>query len=207
MRAFGWIVLLALACAACATPAPSESGPRTETVFVVIRGWHTDITVAADGLDPRLAPLRATFPGARFFVFGIGERTFLFKEQPGLIDMLTALLPNPTAMLVTALNASPDIAFAEATSVIPLRVTAAGLIRLNEFIASSVEYGADGAPRLLAEGPYPGSLFYYATPQYSGLFTCNTWAAEALRTGGLPIRSAGVVFATGVADQARRAAE
>ena len=62
------------------------------------------------------------------------------------------------------------------------------------------------APRAIADGPYPGSLFYVSTRTYSAGYTCNTWTAEALQTAGLPVHADGVVFADEVADQARRIA-
>jgi hypothetical protein len=44
-------------------------------------------------------------------------------------------------------------------------------------------------------GPYPGSLYFRANPGYSGLHTCNTWAAEVLKAAGMPIRSMETIFA------------
>jgi hypothetical protein len=58
----------------------------------------------------------------------------------------------------------------------------------------------------IADGPYPGSLFYASSGTYSGFYTCNTWTADALRVGGLPVSSDGVLFAGQVMDRARRAA-
>jgi hypothetical protein len=56
----------------------------------------------------------------------------------------------------------------------------------------------------LADGHYPGSVFYAARDTYDGLFTCNTWAADTLRTGGLPMPAAGVLFAGQVMSAANR---
>jgi hypothetical protein len=55
---------------------------------------------------------------------------------------------------------------------------------------------------LLAEGPYPGSVFYAARDTYDGFYTCNTWTATVLRDGGLamPIN---VLFAGQVMGPAR----
>lgn len=196
-----------LACAMAPPGAASDSAERTVTAFVVIRGWHSDIAIPADALGPRLAGLRDTFPGARYFIFGLGERSFLLREQPGLLDMITALLPSPTALLVTAIRVSPPDAFTPPAEVIAVPLTPRGLANLGDFIASSFEYTPQGAPRLLTTGPYPGGLFYYATRTYSAVFTCNTWTAEALASAGLPVRTTGVLFGGDVARQARLAAE
>jgi hypothetical protein len=55
-----------------------------------------------------------------------------------------------------------------------------------------------------ANGPYEGSLYFSAIPQYSAFHTCNTWAAEGLSAAGLPVESAGVVFAGQLWGQVRR---
>ncbi|MGH6676638.1 MAG: DUF2459 domain-containing protein, partial [Xanthobacteraceae bacterium] len=52
-----------------------------------------------------------------------------------------------------------------------------------------------GGLQPLGHGPYPSSAFYAAAGTYDGTHTCNTWTAEALHTAGLPVTSAGVVFA------------
>jgi hypothetical protein len=53
-------------------------------------------------------------------------------------------------------------------------------------------------------GPYEGSYYFLATPKYSGFHTCNTWAAQALRAAGFPIRAQGVLFAHQLWSQVRR---
>jgi hypothetical protein len=105
-------------------------------------------------------------------------------------------------LLVTALSVPPQSAFPP-ENVITLRVSARGLARLNDFISRSFEWAPGGAPRGIADGPYPGSIFYASTMQYSGMFTCNTWTAEGLQTAGLPIHAGGTLFAGELADRAR----
>ena len=41
----------------------------------------------------------------------------------------------------------------------------------------------------------PEVCFLTRTDHYSAVHTCNTWAAETLRAGGLPVHAAGVIFA------------
>jgi uncharacterized protein (TIGR02117 family) len=198
-----------LALASCATPpAPSAAltaGPKTETIYLVERGWHTDIGLPATQSGDALADLRTTFPGVHTLVIGFGQRAYLLHREPDLADMLAALAPGPGALLVTALRDTPQTAF-PADDVVVLRVSARGLARLIDFIAGSFERLPDGALHAIADGPYPGSLFYASTGTYSAGFTCNTWTAEALQTAGLPVHVAGVMFAGEVADQARRIA-
>jgi hypothetical protein len=208
LRGTLWAVLAFVALAGCAGP-PSDpaltAGPRTETVYLIERGWHTDIAIPADQVGDQLSPLRTTFPGVRVLVFGFGERAYLLHRTHDLGDMLAALFPGPGAILVTALRDPPEAAF-PAHDVVMLRISAGGLRQLDAYVASAFEFGPDGAPRMITEGPYAGSLFYYSTLTYSAGFTCNTWTAEGLHRSGLPIHADGVLFADGVADQARRVA-
>jgi uncharacterized protein (TIGR02117 family) len=202
------IVALCVGLAGCAAPPPSPDlteGPKTETVYLVQRGWHTDIGMTADQFGAPLGRLRSVFPGVKVALFGFGERAYLMHRQHGFADMVAALIPGPGALLVTALSVRPGYAF-PSQDVVVLHVSARGLARLNEFIAGSFEWTQDGAPRAIADGPYPGSVFYASTTRYSGVFTCNTRTAEGLQSAGLPIRAAGTLFAGEVAGRARAVA-
>lgn len=208
LRAVFAVALLGAALAGCAAPSPPEAltaGPKTETIYLIERGWHTDIGIDADQVDPSLAALRMALPGARVLLIGFGERAYLLRREHDFGDMLAALIPGPGALLVTGLRDPPAMAF-PAGDVVMLHVSSRGLAQLNGFLARSFERTQDGAPREIGGGPYEGSLFYAATVTYSGTFTCNTWTAEGLQTAGLPVHADGVLFADGVADQARRIA-
>jgi uncharacterized protein (TIGR02117 family) len=202
------VVVLCVGLAGCAALRPSPDlteGPKTETVYLVQRGWHTDIGMAADQPGSPLSQVRSVFPGVKVMLFGFGERAYLMHREHGFADMLAALLPGPGALLVTALSVRPADAFPP-QDVVALHVSARGLARLSEFIAGSFEWTADGRPRAIADGPYPGSVFYASTTRYSGVFTCNTWTAEGLQSAGLPIRAAGTLFAGEVIGRARTVA-
>jgi hypothetical protein len=62
---------LALLAAACTTPAPLEP-PGPAVVYVVDRGWHTDIALPVEEITGPLAMLEAEFPGVQFLTFGFG---------------------------------------------------------------------------------------------------------------------------------------
>ena len=186
-------------------PLASPDEPRTETIYVIGRGWHTDIGVAATRVTDELEPLRRLFPGTTIFTFGFGARAWLLDTRKGLDDVVQALLPAPGAILVTALRASPTEAFG-ADHVVKLAVTQAGFDRLLRFLAASFQLDRNGAPRLLTAGPYMGSAFYAAAPIYDAVHTCNTWTAQAIRAAGVPVSADGVVFASQVMARAREAA-
>jgi uncharacterized protein (TIGR02117 family) len=194
-------VCLALLIAACSVPgAVPPTGDAV--VYVAERGWHTDITLPVEAITGPLAMLERGFPGVRFLTFGFGERAFLVDRRRTAGAMLNALLPSQSALLMTALSATPERAFGQA-NVVVLHVSRAGLERIEASIWREFETSPAGEPARLAEGPYPGSVFYAARDTYDGFNTCNTWTAGILRAGGLPIPVTGVLFAGQVMGMAR----
>lgn len=192
------ITLLAgFLCSACRAPAQSRPGPTSDskadsvTVYVARRKWHIDVGFAVRTLDEPLAGIARRFPGASHVFFGFGDRHYLLARDKGASDMLGALWPGPALILATAIKSTPAQAFG-ASEVIELEVTAAQAHAIEAFIREALVDGEVYAP-----GPYEDSLYFAvaATNRYSAIHTCNTWAAEALRAGGLPVRAKFVVFA------------
>ena len=169
---------------------------------MVGRGWHTDIGLPVEEMAGPLATLKTGFPGVRFLTFGFGERQFLMTRAATLGAMLHALLPSQSALLMTALRTTPEVAFGQ-SDVVVLHLSRAELQRIEATIWQEMERSPTGAPLLLAEGPYPGSVFYAARGTYDGLYTCNTWTADVLRAGGVPMPATGVLFAGQVMGMAR----
>jgi uncharacterized protein DUF2459 len=188
---------LTLLTGACAVPWTEP--PGNAFVYVIARGWHTDIGLPVDEIAGPLAKLEGGFPGVRVLTFGFGERQFLANRETNFGAMLKALLPSRSLLLVTALRTTPEVAFGP-LNVVVLPLSRAGLERLEASIWQELENPDVGA---LAEGPYPGSVFYAARDTYDGFYTCNTWTAETLRAGGLPMPATGVVFAGQVMGMAR----
>jgi hypothetical protein len=193
--------LILLVLAACATQRsdlapPSQqmsvvSGSST-VIYVVRRAWHVDIGLLAQDLEPPLASLRDDFPGAQYLRFGFGDRHYLLARGRGL-SLLAALWPGPGILLVTGLPAVPHLASSR-DQVIRIELTREQTTALQAFVWNSFSTH-EGKATPVEAGPYVGSI-YYETPQgYSALHTCNTWAAEALKSAKLPIRSAGVALA------------
>ena len=80
-------------------------------VYVIRREWHTDIGLPVEEIAGPLAILEKPFPGVRFLTFGFGERQFLVNHEKSFVAMLGALLPSQSALLMTALAATPEQAF------------------------------------------------------------------------------------------------
>jgi uncharacterized protein (TIGR02117 family) len=192
---------LTLFAAGCSAPQPAALADDP-VVYVVGRGWHTDIGLPVDEIAGPLATLEREFPGVHVLTFGFGERQFLVNRKSTFGAMLNALLPSQSALLMTALRTTPEAAFGP-PNVVALHVSRDRLERIEAAIWREFELSAAGGTKLLAEGPYPGSAFYAARDTYSGLYTCNTWTADTLRVGGLAMPATGVLFAGQVMGMAR----
>jgi uncharacterized protein (TIGR02117 family) len=174
------------------------------TITVVERGWHTDICLPENDAGQWVANLARRFNGARYLCFGFGERRYLLTHDHGPVELIVALFPSQAALLMTVLKAPPAAAFGPG-NVVELGIDRAGLSGLQAYLREAVRIDHEDPPPPLADGPYPGSVFFAATGTYELVNTCNTWTANALRSAGLPVDNH-VVFASGVMRQARRLA-
>ena len=113
-----------------------------------------------------------------------------------LRGMLTAMFPSESAILMTALSASPTEAFAD-QHVVELHLPQDAVDRIADRIWQVLEKGPDGSAVRLADGPYPGSVFFASTETYDLFNTCNTWTAAVLHDAGLPIDHARAVGRSG----------
>ncbi|HEY7930442.1 MAG TPA: DUF2459 domain-containing protein [Steroidobacteraceae bacterium] len=163
------------------------------SVFVVKRGWHTDIGVAAEALAPPLRAVQAQMPQARYLLFGFADRRYLTARSKRLDALLAALRPGAALVLLSALPDTPQDAFGD-RAVRVLKLSVPQMQALQTFIWQTLVH-AQGLPHRVQSGPYGGSVYLAAQPRYSGLHTCNSWAAEALRAAGLPVRVRGIIFA------------
>jgi hypothetical protein len=193
-------------------PLPTFQEPQNDgvTMYLIAAGWHTEIALPIHAIHGPLRALASDFPRSQYLVFGWGERNYYMARAPTFEDAMRALFPGPAVLLVTPLYLPPRDSRAGA-QLFEVGLPTAGLDPLSNHLWAAFEKSGDGMPRRLAAGPDPGSVFYVATGTYSATYTCNTWTAESLRVGGIPVTSAGVVFASQVTDQLRslsaRAAE
>jgi uncharacterized protein (TIGR02117 family) len=176
------------------------SAPRTEVIYVISGGWHTELGLLRKALSGPLAALNQDFPSARYLVFGWGAHDYYMATNPGIGDLLRATAPGPAVMLVIPLQISPE-AFFGASNVFVLPASREGIQRLSEFLREYLVNEQQGSFDRVGAGPYSQSVFYASAGTYNLSHTCNTWTAEALRVAGLPVNAAGVVFAGQVLDQ------
>jgi uncharacterized protein (TIGR02117 family) len=177
-----------------------------DRVYVIDRGWHTDIGLPTAELHGGLALIAADFPGATLLTLGFGDRAYLLDRETNFFDMLRALWPGRAALLVTGLRARPEDAFGM-DNVATLAITKPQLDALESFLARYFATDRAGKPLRLANGPYPGSLFFASDQTYDAFHTCNTWTAEGLRAAGFPVSRTLIIFAPQVMAEVRRLAD
>jgi uncharacterized protein (TIGR02117 family) len=203
-------VLVCAALTACSglpgrlpAPAPTAATYARVPVYVVKRGSHIDIGIALADAQPPLRSVAAAFPGYRYLLFGFGDRRYLL--QGGVWSVLEALWGGAGLVLVTSLTQQPEQVFGT-HDVIRVALTPQQQGDLQGFIGRTFARPDGGisrvAPGAQAVGSY--SAFYESVKRYSALHTCNTWAAQALESAGLPVDSSGVEFAWQLWRQLRR---
>ena len=173
--------------------------PRNEAIYVIVGGWHTELALPMPAISGRLAALKLGFGNARYLVFGWGPATITCNETPDL-GICCERPFRPAVLLVIPLQASPET-FAGAANTFALPVSHGDADRLSQFLWGYVAKDAEGTPRRIGAGPYPGSVFYASTGTFDLAHTCNTWTVEALRAAGLTVSSAHVVYAGQLLDQ------
>jgi len=183
-------------------PTYQEAPGGGVTTYLIAAGWHAEIALPVHAIHDPLRAVAPDFPGAQYLSLGWGERNYYMARAPTVGDAMSALFPGPAVLLVTPLYSPPRDSRANA-QVFELSLSTAGFDRLLNYLWAAFEKSGDGPPRRVAAGPGPGSVFYAATGTYSASYTCNTWAAEGLRVGGVPVTPAGVVFVDQLTDQLR----
>jgi len=195
------------AAADCAPPSVAERVPEgPDAVYVLGRGWHTEIGVPADRLAGKLAVFRSIFPGAREVMFGYGKRTFMVARADRVSEYVLGPLPGPALIEAVGLNATPPEAYG-GDGVIALTLPPGGMERLSAFIWNDLQHDGADEPLLVAPGRFPGSLFYAARSGYDLFHTCNTWVAEALHAAGLPVATDWLIFSGQTMARAENAAQ
>jgi hypothetical protein len=87
---------------------------------------------------------------------------------------------------------------------VELRLSEAQLRAAQQTIATTLLL-QEGVAESDGPGPYEGSEYLRASLRYSAVRTCNTWAAEVIKSAGQPVHTGGVVFAGQLWRQLQRA--
>jgi Protein of unknown function (DUF2459) len=193
VRAVWLLIPVLVGCAARPAPECGVTSSGRDVVYVLSRGWHTEIGLAANRLAGPLGIFRTIYPGARALMFGYGKRTFLTAPPNDISEYLLGPVPGPAVIETVGLRVSPPDAYGP-EGMVALSLPTGGAERLSAFLWQSLAHDGAGKPRLVGPGGFPGSRFYAAVHGYSLVYTCNTWVADALHEAGLPVNSGGVVI-------------
>ncbi len=172
------------------TPAATwSSAPDTSkrSVFVVSHGWHTGVIVKKSQAY-ELAAMFEHEPG-QYLEIGWGDRKFYQNPSPNIDYWLAAralFWPTSSVMHVVFLQRHPEEVF-RYSPLIELKMEAASMRSLCDFIAHTFEHDDTGNLLSLGAGLYGNSCFYAAKPAYYYPNTCNVWTASALKKAGLPL--------------------
>jgi len=198
------ILMLLGGCASSAPPPACAPAPGTH-LFLLDRGWHTELGIPMEALTGPARWFRQVFPDARTLMVGYGKKTFITAPADTISEYVLGPLPGPAVLQVAALRVSPDQAYPH-DQMIELPLTPEGAAALSAALWNEFVQGADGHPHLVSVGPGGSSLFYDARHPYNFGHTCNAWTAEMLHAAGEPVTPGGVVLASQVMDRGQRAA-
>ncbi len=197
---------LLLTLSSCATPPPACPPPSNHPViWVLSRGWHTQIGLSAGELSGGLTVFRQIYPGMRAIMFGYGKRTFMTARADRASEYVLGPFPGPAVIETVGLQSLPPDAYGP-DGMVALALPPGGAAALSAFIWNDLARDSSGAPRLVGPGRYAGSRFYDAVSGYNLAHTCNTWIADALHAAGLPVSGDGVVFSGQAMSRAEDAA-
>ena len=201
------LLLLIAAMAACAEVSVRETQPSVDasqtpvvTVFLLRRGWHTDLVLEMADLLPPLDSIGGDFPDARYLGIGFADRHYVLATHRNLLDLILAPIPGRGLILGMGTVHDP-VELYGAAHVLELTLSREQSAALQQFIWRSMKQDAAGRASPFLWGKIPGNLYFDSAWWYDGAYTCNTWTAEALGAAGLAVSHTGVLFAGQVWDQ------
>jgi uncharacterized protein (TIGR02117 family) len=181
--------LLLIAClslAGCSGERTVADSERSQVVYVVRRGWHSGVALAAADWPQRDWPLLTTFADARYLEFGWGGADFYQADEPTVGMALAAVLwPSSTVMEVMPLQDAPPPGTGDFESV-AVHVTNAELKAITSSLEASFEQpiSATGKTYRTAGGE---ARFYHARGNFYLFRMCNRWTSELLQRAGCAV--------------------
>jgi uncharacterized protein (TIGR02117 family) len=200
------LALLALFLAGCASGPCYEAGAQTDalhSIYVVRRGWHTGILIAAVDWPDRRWALFDDFPESEYLEFGWGDERF-YQARRSTPWLATRAVLWPTSSVIHVIGFKAPLGDLGAKDVVEVRVTAEGLRRLTAAIKR--EFAGE---RLMLSWPETDlapapNQFYSGRRSFYFPRMCNWWVARHLQEAGCPIQSWSVVTASRIFRDARR---
>lgn len=169
---------------------PAENGVD---LYIISNGVHTDICfkTADANLDwngiLNLGNFKTPKNDIKFLSIGWGDKGFYF-DTPTWADLTAktaataAFIPSSTAIHISALDKTPQVG----EMIRKTKVTKSQLEDMEKFIAAHLPT-ENGQAKLIDCCRYDGydDNFYEANGYYHMMRTCNVWANQVLKTGGV----------------------
>ena len=157
------------------------------TIYVVSHGWHAGLVLPKEVMQDDLSIMPLYFNDVEYYEFGWGDSGFY--QHPDITVSLAAkalFWSSDSVMHVVAVPRHPNDYFANST-VIPMKLSQRQIELMVAFIAKSFAVDDNNRWRRIGPGLYGESRFFHANGIYHGLYTCNSWTAEALQVAGVPM--------------------
>lgn len=162
-------------------------------LYVISNGVHTDICFAIDDANLNWEGIldfnkyQTERSQIKYLSIGWGDKGFYF-DTPTWADLsaktalTAAFLPSATAMHITALKQTPRVG----EMIRKTQVTKVQLDKIENYILKHLQQ-KNGKAILIDCCRYDGfdDNFYEATGHYHLFRTCNTWANQSLKKGGV----------------------
>jgi len=200
-------VLLVSALPGCATGGgclDSATPPeRTRSIYVVKRGWHTGIAIAAADWPNREWPVLAEFANSDYLEFGWGDARYYQAEQESWwMGIRAALWPTASVIHVIGLR-SPIVEHIYADDIVEVRVPIDGLRRMAQAIEQEFSESPPVATPVSSDAAPKPNHFYSARRKFFFPRMCNWWTAARLEEASCPVEPWTVVTAGRIMREAR----
>lgn len=162
------------------TPAAPSCRDHLEHFFVSSNGVHVDIVLPVSALDAEFKEQLQLKEGTTYIGMGWGDEGFYLKtpswaELDWRVAAAAIFIPSPTLMHVTHYQKA-------STRWKRVWVCCKQQEALLAYIKGSFKRSATGDLRYLPDRGYRSNDFFYkAHGYYTGLYTCNIWANQALK--------------------------
>ena len=170
-----------------------KPAPDGVDLYIISNGVHTDICFAVEDANLDWSQLvgfnnfKTSSSQIKYLSIGWGDKGFYF-DTPTWADLsaktalTAAFLPSPTAMHISALRSRPQVG----EMIRHTKVTKEQLRKMENYIKKTLQIKNEKA-LLIDCCRYEGydDNFYEANGSYHMLRTCNVWANQTLKTGGV----------------------
>jgi uncharacterized protein (TIGR02117 family) len=195
------------ACSAAGARIDEAAPESLRSIYVVRRGWHTGVAIAATDWPTQNWTVLKDFPQAAYLEFGWGDELFYRTENNTVWTGIRAALFSSSSVIHVIGLPEAQADAAEANEVVEVRVPVDGLRKL----AASIERefaDADPTPTgaILTAAPTP-NRFYKAQRRFYFPRMCNWWIAARLSEAGCPVEPWTVMLASRVMREANECAD